>query len=253
MMDALHLHDSRVERDDDASVSMGLLPALLVGIVLFAIATIAHAELYKWTDSRGVVHYSDHLPPDAVNGAHEELNHQGVAIRHTGKAAPLSQQATSTAEEERNRQLARDRQASERRDRALLDSYSSVAEIELAKGRALSTIRGQIASTTSYAADIARRCDELKAEKAAYGSRPVPAAITHELASTEAELARQQAFIAERKNEAATITARYDADRLRYEQLTRSPSSSATSIASSTQLSSASRLSAASQASAARN
>lgn len=233
MMDALHPHDSHVEREDDASVSMGLLPALLVGIVLFAIATIAHAELYKWTDSSGVVHYSDHLPPDAVNSAHEELNHQGVAIRRTGRAAPPSQQPTSTAEQERSRQLARERLASERRDRALLDSYSSVAEIDLAKERALATLRGQIASTTSYAADIAKRRDDLLAQKAAYGSNPVPSAITHELASADAELGRQQAFIAARKKEVATITARYDADRLRYEQLTRSPSSSAASIAAS--------------------
>lgn len=239
MTDAAQPHDSRIERDD-TSVSMGLLPALLVGVVLFAIATIAHAELYKWTDASGVVHYSDHLPADAVNGAHEELNRQGVPIRRTAKAAPPAQPANSS-ERARNQQLARDHQVSERRDRALLDSYSSVEEIDLAKTRALSTIRGQIASATSYVATLAKRRDELVGQKAAYGSKPAPAGITSGIASIDAELARQQAFIASRKQEAATISARYDADRLRYEQLTRSPSGSAASIAASAQLSAASQ------------
>ena len=240
MRDALHLRDVRAARDDDASVSMWLLPALLVGIVLFAIATIAHAELYKWTDASGVVHYSDHLPADAVDRAHEELNRQGVPIHRTGKVAPPAPQASAAAQE-RDRQLARERQASERRDRALLDSYSSVAEIDLARERALSTLRSQIASATSYVAEITKRRDELLAEKAGYGAKPVPGGVTRELASIDAELQRQHAFIAARRKEEATITARYDADRLRYEQLTRSPSSSAASVGASGQISTASR------------
>lgn len=248
MMDALDARDAHAERSEEASVSMGLLPALLVGIVLFAIATIAHAELYKWTDGSGVVHYSDHLPPDAVDRAHEQLNRQGIPVRKTEKAAPPQSRTSSAAEQERDRTLARERQATERRDRALLDSYSSTAEIDLARNRALSTINAQIASASSYVAEMTKRRDELLAKKASYAPHPAPDSIVRELSSIDAELARQQAFIAGRRKEAATITARYDADHLRYEQLTKSPSSSsAASVAAGT------ALSALSQASAPRN
>lgn len=243
MMDALDARDARAARSDEASVSMGLLPALLVGIVLFAIATIAHGELYKWTDGSGIVHYSDHLPPDAVDRAHEQLNHQGIPIRKTDKAAPPPSRTTSAVEQEHDRQLAREHQTSERRDRALLDSYSSTAEIDLARNRALSTINAQIASASSYVAEMTKRRDELLAKKASYAAHPAPDSIGHELSSIDAELARQQAFIAGRRKEAATITARYDADHLRYEQLTKSPSSSAASVAAGTEISALSQAS----------
>lgn len=250
MMDALHVHDDQSPRDDvsdEASVSMWLLPALIVGVVLFAIATVAQAGLYKWTDDKGVVHYSDRLPPDAVNGASAELNRDGVTIRRTAKAVPPAQHATSEAERGHERDLAREHMASERRDRALLDSYSNVGEIDLARERALSTIDAQITSATSYIGDIMKRRDALLAKKDAYGTHPVPDGITREIASANAELARQQAFVAERKSEAATITARYDADRLRYEELTHAGPRSASSLPSGIELSSAV------QASAARN
>lgn len=241
MMDILHAPDSQ-DRRDEVSVSMWLLPALLVGIILLAIATVAHAGVYKWTDDRGIVHYSDRLPPDDVNRARVELNRDGVPIRKISKAVPPAEHATSVAEQERDRQQTREHTISERRDRALLDSYSSVAEIDLARRRAQSTLNAQIASASSYVADMIRRRDALLAEKAGYGTRPIPDGVTRELRSIDTELARQQSFIAAHKSEAATVTARYDADRLRYEELTRSPSSSAASATAGTELSAATQI-----------
>lgn len=237
-MDILHAHDETPPRDE-VSASRWLLPALIVGVVLFVIATAAHAGLYKWTDDKGVVHYSDRLPADAVNRANVELNREGIAIRKTSKAAPPAQHATSQAEQERERDLARERTASARRDRALLDSYSNVGEIDLARHRALSTIDAQIASATSYIADITKRRDGLVAQKATYGTRPVPDGITRELASADAELVRQQAYVTARRSEAATVTARYDADRLRYQELTHPLPPRSASAGSPVELSSA--------------
>ncbi|MGH8802827.1 MAG: DUF4124 domain-containing protein, partial [Casimicrobiaceae bacterium] len=241
MMDILYAPDSQ-DRRDEVSVSMWLLPALLVGIILLAIATVAHAGVYKWTDDQGIVHYSDRLPPDDVNRSRVELNRDGVPIRKIGKAVPSAEHATSVAEQERDQQQAREHTVSARRDRALLDSYSSVAEVDLAKKRALSTLNAQIASASGYVADMIRRRDALLTEKAGYGTRPTPDGITRELRSIDTELARQQAFITAHRSEAATVTARYDADRLRYEDLTKSPSSSAASAAAGTELSAATQI-----------
>ena len=170
--------DGAAERDDadragrssipEASGSMWLLPALLVGVVLFAIATSAHATLYKWVDQHGLVHYSDRLPPDAVNRASTQLNREGIAVKKTGQAPTAAELQARQAAEKQKRGLDRERMLAERRDRALLDSYTNESDIDLAKTRALATIEGQITSAQSYIAQIAKRRGELEAKQATY-------------------------------------------------------------------------------------
>jgi hypothetical protein len=200
------------------------LPALLAGVMLFALAASAHAGLYKWTDERGVVHYSDKLPPDAVNRASTQLNREGIAVKKTGEAPTAAEQEARQAQEQQNRERDRERLVASRRDRALLDSYTNESDIDLAKSRALSTIDGQIASARSYVAQIAKRREQLEAQKAGYAGKAVPAAIGSELASIDAELARQAVFITGKQKEAAAAAARYDADKRRFHDLKSSTS-----------------------------
>ena len=204
-----------------------VLPAslLLTGVLLLALSPHAQATLYKWTDARGVVHYSDQLPPDAVDRARYELNRQGLPIRKTEAARPVVQRlAKNETEEQRAREAEREKVIAERRDKALLESYTDPAEIDLAKSRAVATIDGQIQSAEAFIAQIQRRRDELESKKATFAPRPVPGEIARELLSIDDEIARQNEFIASRKKESATVAARYDADKLRFIEL-RAPTS----------------------------
>ncbi len=204
--------------------AMWLLPALLAGIVLFAVAHSAHAGLYKWTDEHGIVHYSDRLPPDAVNRASSQLNREGITVRKTGEAPTAAEQQARRAQEAQKRDIDRERMLAERRDRALIDSYTNEGDIDLAKSRALATIEGQIASARSYVAQIVKRRDQLQAQKSGQPGRAVPPAIGSELAQIDGELARQADFIAAKQKEAAAVASRYDADKRRFHDLKRSAS-----------------------------
>ncbi|MGE5168764.1 MAG: DUF4124 domain-containing protein [Rudaea sp.] len=199
-----------------------LLPAslLLAGMLFLALSTHAHAALYKWTDERGVVHYSDQLPPDAVNRASYELNRQGLPIRKTEAARPtVHRLAKSETEEQRAREAERERIVAERRDKALLESYADAAEIDLAKSRAVATIDGQIESAQGFIAQMRKRRDELESKKATYAPRPVPGEIAREILSIDDEIARQNEFIVGKKKESASVAARYDADKQRFLEL----------------------------------
>src|SRR5437868_14098297 len=64
---------------------------LLAGLLLFLALTYAasrdvHGATYKWVDDKGIVHYSDKMPPDAVNGAHVELDRQGRQLTKVDRA-----------------------------------------------------------------------------------------------------------------------------------------------------------------------
>jgi len=60
--------------------------ALLVLAILIVSAPVARATLYKWVDDQGVVHYTDKMPPEAINKGNTELNKQGITIKKTEPA-----------------------------------------------------------------------------------------------------------------------------------------------------------------------
>jgi hypothetical protein len=179
------------------------------GALLVFAAQHAHAALYKWTDERGIVHYSDQLPPDAVNRASYELNRQGQTIRKTEQARPIVQHVPKNEPaEQKLRAAERERMLALRRDKALLESYANEAEIDLARSRALATIDGQTQSADALIAQMTKRRQELVSQEATFAPRPVPGSIKREIESIDGELARQREFIAAKKKESATIAAR---------------------------------------------
>jgi hypothetical protein len=193
---------------------------LVAGGLLFAMAPGARAALYKWTDERGVIHYSDKMPPDAVNRASIELNRDGTTVRKREQAKPVAQRVPKDeTDEQRMRQAERDRVLASRRDRALMESYTNENEIELAKTRAVATIDGQIESAEAFIAQMQKRRDELDAKKSTFAPRPVPGEIVREIENIDSEVARQTTFIMAKKKEAATVAARYESDKLRFREL----------------------------------
>jgi chromosome segregation ATPase len=89
----------------------------------------------------------------------------------------------------------------------------------VSKNRALATIDNQIKSAQAYTADLMRRQEELKKRKASLGSKPVPPDIDRDLNTIDVELARQSGLIKQKTEDIATVTARYDADKKRWQDI----------------------------------
>jgi hypothetical protein len=196
----------------------------VAGIALAAAALTApapaRAATYKWVDDKGVVHYTDKMPPEAVNKGSVELNTQGVPVKKTEPALTPEQRRAIEQEAERQRQAAKSQEELTRRDRALLASYSTEPEIDLARNRALATIDAAVQSAQAYNEQLSRRRADVMTRKASYGDKPVPPALVGELESVNTEIARQADLIARKKAEAVAVAARYDADKQRWRELT---------------------------------
>jgi hypothetical protein len=94
-------------------------------------------SLYKWIDENGEVRYTDRMPQSASKRQHQTLNDQGIVI-NTKEAAKSSEEldAIQKAEKERKQRLQAETKANEaqrKKDQALLLTFSSEAELELAK------------------------------------------------------------------------------------------------------------------------
>jgi len=203
----------------------GLRGAIALAVMLLAAASVlagtspARAAMYKWVDEKGVVHYTDKMPPEAVDKASVELNQQGIPVKKTEKALTVEQRRAMAADEERQRQAGRQQEEVARRDRALLSSYTSEAEIDLSRNRALQTINSVISSTQAFSEQLYKRKAEVEAKKVEFKGKSENASLDRELESIDAELARQADLIAQKKRETTVIVAKYDADKQRWREL----------------------------------
>ena len=193
---------------------------LVVALALaFAALRDAHAGTYKWTDEKGVVHYADKMPADAVNRASAQIDSQGITYKRTEAALTPEQMRAKYGDAEKQRQASREKESVERRDNALVASYSKEQDIDLARGRALATIEGQVQSARVYVAQLTKRQQDLLEKKISAGSKGAPPAVERELESIERELAKTNDFIAFKKSEGVAVAARYDADKQRWREL----------------------------------
>jgi hypothetical protein len=196
------------------------LAAMLVAMGSFlAGAGDARAATYKWVDEKGVVHYSDKVPPEAVDRGNVELNKEGIPVKKTDPALTPEQRRALEQEAERQRNAERAREEIARRDRALVASYTSEAEIDLARNRSLQTINNVLLSSQAFSEQLNKRKIDVEAKKAESQGKPVVAVLDRELESIEAELARQAELIVQKKRESEMVTAKYDADKKRWRDL----------------------------------
>jgi hypothetical protein len=192
-----------------------LLVALALALAALALLPQARAATYKWVDEKGVVHYTDKIPAEQVDKANTQLDKQGRQIKKTEPAPSLEQRKAKAEEEARQKELAKERELVERRDRALLASYTTESEIDLARRRALATIEQQMDSSTAYTTQLNKRKGELDARKGAQSA----IGADRELANINIELGKQADLIAAKQKEIILVNARYDADKKRWREL----------------------------------
>lgn len=189
-----------------------LVIALLVG------AAPAHAALYRWVDSNGRVHYGDTLPPTYQKSGAVELNKQGVTVRRTESEAERRATAAARAEAERKKREA-DEQA--RLDRALTSTYTSEAEIDLARDRALEHHQLAIQSAQLRLKQVAANIQDLAARIANIrnAGRPVGANLERQLAASEAEARELERIVQQNQEAMAKVREKYAADKARFRAL----------------------------------
>jgi len=164
-----------------------------LGLAILVVAATSWATTYRWVDEQGRVHYGDSIPPQYASQGHSELNGQGRVTKHVGRA-PSSAEARQQRERAAARAEAEEHEARERQrhDNALLATFTSVRDIDLAKQRALDQEQALLDSLL-----IMRK---------------------HSESGTQA--ANVDAMIGERRKSMEAMRARYDADKARYLELT---------------------------------
>jgi hypothetical protein len=147
------------------------------------------------------------------------MDNQGRVLKTLQAPATQAELAAKAAEDERQRDKAKVDAEQARKDRILLDSYTTEAEIDLARNRASRALEQQMEIARNYTASLARRKAELQKLKAELGAKGLPPADEQELGRVQAELDAQSASVVQKKQDLDRILARYAADKRRWQEI----------------------------------
>jgi hypothetical protein len=204
-----------------------------VGAILLVVAAIAlpsigsaQQKTYKWTDENGVVHYGDKIPPEYANRDRNVLNDQGVRVGFeegeiTPQEAAAAQAREAAAEADRK---AKDEIA--RRDRMLLETYISVADIEDLRNRRLELLESQIKLTDVYLSNLRKRLVDLQADASNFkpystkeDAPQIPENLALDISRTTASIALYEQTLARTRADQAALKKSFDDDISRFREL----------------------------------
>lgn len=204
---------------------------------VFLCAGHSHAQLYKWTDENGKVQYSDTVPPSATDRARKELRSDGTVKAATERALTSEEKrlaAVKAAEEAKAKEAQAER---ERKDKALLATYTDLKDFDRVRDRALNTLDNEMRALTEreafltkvlatpagqslpVAAPVAAPTPAPGATPAAKAP-PAPAKSANaQMLEAKAELPRVTDALTRKRRDRADIAAMYASERIRLADL----------------------------------
>jgi len=127
--------EARIKNALSRSAAIGAIAALLWA------GPGAAAEVYRWVDENGEVHYSATLPPEHRDRGHDVLNQQGIVVDENQKLTPAPPKPAPSSKDEpqelprdssglpRPKALYSETELQQRQDNFLLLRYESEEEI----------------------------------------------------------------------------------------------------------------------------
>ena len=191
-------------------------------LLSWVLSATVHAELYRWVDSKGVVHFGDHVPPDHAKHDREQLNKSGRVVKtYDGSRTPeqLAEERRLKKEEQDKKMAA---QKAKEKDRVLVMTYQSVDEINAAREIKITTVQTDIDITESRMQNEKRKLRDLRHKAAGYerASNAVPRTLLEKINVKKKRVADIDAYIMRRQKEQDAIRKEFAGYIARYKELT---------------------------------
>ena len=162
----------------------------------------------------------DALPEQCRGKAYRILDSSGNLLKEVGPPLTVEQKARAAAEALRKKELEEQAKEQRRKDQALLDTYATPQDIDLAQGKAESDVNLAIRGAEDRIAAARKQRKKFEEEAEFYKKKSLPPEVAKGLRDADHEIKTQQELLDVKKGDAATIKAKYDADRKRYAELT---------------------------------
>ena len=162
----------------------------------------------------------DVLPLQCYGKGYREVSPQGTVRRLVEAPLTPEQLARREAEERARRAEIASRRAELRRNQSLLETYSSVADIETRRDRAIEAVAIELKQADARRALMLKKREGLNREAEFYQKRQMPPALASALRESDSELHAQGLLVEAKRRDIEAIRSRYEQDRTRYIMLT---------------------------------
>jgi hypothetical protein len=181
-----------------------LLSCLLLSF--FSRTAYSEGKIVKWKDEKGNTHYGDSVPAQYANTENSVISPQGITIKRN-KPNNNQTEAIDAAKQEQDK-----------KDKALISSFSNATEIDLARDRNLQLDLVAVESLQLQKNNSLKRLTENQnlANNLIKKHKPVPADLSAEIKSNIADIAKQDQLINERKTVMENTKKRFDDDKIRF-------------------------------------
>lgn len=190
-----------------------------LALLLLACALPVQAEgLYKWTDERGVVHYSDYPPPTEQKSGVSKLNKEGILLR---KGESEADKRAHEAELARKKQEQEQRAEQLRYDRALQERYRSTADIAAERDKQIKLLQTGLRTLESQLRMASAQLTDLNTEagKLRQSGKPVSDGLRSQLEEKQRLQNETTALIQSRRAEIERLRVKAAQDMLRLQEL----------------------------------
>ena len=180
---------------------------ILITFTGLGLSTAAHAKFKCWTNNEGVKECGNAVPPEYAQKGHQELSKSGMVKDETERAKTDEEIAEEKRLEEI--QAEKDRMAKEqkKKDAILLQTFSSVEDIERARDERLSALEASIKLTQARSEKIQEDLDKRirKAATAERAGKAPPEALLKDIESLKRQIKNNDNFIEGKRAEQEII------------------------------------------------
>lgn len=159
----------------------------------------------------------DPAPPQCLTRAKTVIR-KGITKK---EEAPLTTEQIAARELAVMRKKEEERKAAEqaRKDRALLESYSSAKDIDAARERFTADIEKSAEQAKNRLETALAKKEKLDAEREFYLNQPTPVPLKRQIDDNVAEIVAQRKVLGQKDADMAAAKQRFDADKQRFLQL----------------------------------
>ena len=194
-------------------IVLGVLLAASLAMPAFAQQKKPSGRMYKCVDQAGKVHYSDGRDTDCSTAT--ELNRHGVVVKKPGDKVAVPQ--NTGKDESKKVELA----TGQRRDRALMATYMTEADIDAARDRSLAVplqavkaIEGKLEKANNELLDLKNHADALASKQ-----KPLPPDLIEDVQTKQKQIAVLETERDQKKANIEAIRSRFESDKQRYREL----------------------------------
>ncbi|MBK9494255.1 MAG: hypothetical protein BWZ07_02512 [Alphaproteobacteria bacterium ADurb.BinA280] len=200
---------------------MRKLAVFLMPLLWFASDAALAQKLYRWVDREGNVHYTDTLPPEAMQSARDELNSQGMTVNRVDRALTEEERKRKAEDADRAAEAAARQAEQDKMDSVLTSSYATEGDLERAYkerfdllDQSVEAAKVGIASQEKSLTDLLAHAARLERE-----GKPVPATVNDSITAARTQVAEQRAYMEMREKERTSLQNEYETVRARYRKL----------------------------------